>query len=316
MGRLLSLARGIEASLWSRFGRWIQEVSTTTDQAVVDIAVLQAAQSREDWKDSVAVAITSALPAFTQDGNTITFDAVGALPAQDGVAIVTQTPPQRVLLAIGTNVYNGIWDVIESGDGATAAMFQRPADADTSADVTSAMRVPVATGGTDHGGKAFRLATSDPITLNTTALTYVEEQGLADGTEVGQLPAWDGSAWGAQLGFLRRRVAPSAPGATASLAVGAAASFIPNTLYEYRCTVLADDATNQAILELTGKIRTNGAGTAAGLEPVDDPLVRIRTGGVLWTATMSIAAGVLTVTGSGGTAGTVWTAIPEFRKAG
>ena len=196
MGRLLSLMRGVECSIRSRLGQWMQEVSTTTDQAVVDIAALQAAQSREDWKDSVAVAITSALPAFTQDGNTITFDAVGALPAQDGVAIVTQTPPQRALLAIGTNVYNGIWDVIDSG-GATAAVLQRSSDADTSAEVTSAMRVPIAEGGTAHGGRVFRLGTNDLITLNVTALTYVEEQGLEDGTAVGQLATWDGSGWGA-----------------------------------------------------------------------------------------------------------------------
>lgn len=41
MGRLLSLARGIETSLWSRLGRWIQEVATTTDQAVGDVSTLQ-----------------------------------------------------------------------------------------------------------------------------------------------------------------------------------------------------------------------------------------------------------------------------------
>src|SRR3990167_9703121 len=163
MGKLLDYAKSAagEKSLFSSFGRWVLAVSGSGDQAAADIAALQAAQSREDWKDSVAVAITTALPAFTPAGNTITFNAPGALPPQDGVAIVTTDPPQRVLLAIGTDASNGIWNVIDSG-GATSAVLERSSDADTSADVTSAMRVPVAEGGTDNGGKIFRLATHDP----------------------------------------------------------------------------------------------------------------------------------------------------------
>lgn len=151
----------------------------------------------EDWKDSVAAVATS-LPAYTRVGNTITANAVGALPAQDGVTLVAQ---QRVLVAIGTSADNGIYDVVSPG-GADAFVLTRSSDAAVSADVTSAMRVPVATGGTLYGGRVFRLATADPIVLNTTALTFVEEQGLQPGTVDEQVLTWNAATatWNAELG--------------------------------------------------------------------------------------------------------------------
>ncbi len=145
----------------------------------------------QDPKDSVRTATTGALPAYTRTGNTITGNANGALPNVGGVALAAG---DDFLLWHGAAAQdNGIWRVGSLGDGGSPFTATRRADADTSAKVTSGLRVPVTEG--TYAGRVFRLATADPITLNTTALTFVLDTALADGSSTDQILKWNGTSW-------------------------------------------------------------------------------------------------------------------------
>lgn len=102
-----------------------------------------------DWKASVVVASTANVTLIgTQTVN--------------GVAVISGN---RVLLKAQTNgAENGIW-IVSTG------AWTRATDADTSAKVTGGMSVPVVSGTVD-AGRQWMLTTPDPITLNTTALTF------------------------------------------------------------------------------------------------------------------------------------------------
>lgn len=107
-----------------------------------------------DVKDSVRAATTGNI---TLSG-TQTIDGV-ALAVGNRVLVKNQTTASQ----------NGIY-VVQSGSWARAT------DADTSAKVTSGMFVFVEDG-TVNGDNGFVLTTSDPITLGTTALAFVQFSG-------------------------------------------------------------------------------------------------------------------------------------------
>ena len=137
-----------------------------------------------DTKASMRLATAAALPANTRTGNVLTMDAVGALTV-DGVAVALN---DRILVqdeATGAN--NGLYYVSVLGDGSTAAELTRTEDADADAKVTSGLYTFVSEG-TANAGKGFTLITADPITLNTTALSFTQFNGAgtydADGTTI------------------------------------------------------------------------------------------------------------------------------------
>jgi hypothetical protein len=126
-----------------------------------------------DFKNARRVASITALPAYARVGNVITANAVGALPAIDGIALLVT---ESFLLRTGAALEdNGLWDVTVVGDGATAFVLTRSADADTDAEVTSGMRVPILDG--SFAGQTFVLVTADPIVLNTTGLIFALDTG-------------------------------------------------------------------------------------------------------------------------------------------
>lgn len=123
-----------------------------------------------DAKESVRVATTTALPAVTAAGagagKTLTANAVGVLTI-DGVNTVLN---DRILIkdqAAGAD--NGIYVVTIEGTAGVAFVLTRAADAD--ANVTGGMFTFV-TEGTDNGNEGWVLTTNDPITIDTTALTF------------------------------------------------------------------------------------------------------------------------------------------------
>lgn len=144
-------------------------------QIKVDIIALEAFKAGlQDPKDSVRVATAAALPACTAAGSgagkTLTADAVGALTV-DGVAVALG---DRILVqnqVAGKD--NGIYTVTTLGTGAVEFVLTRAVDADSSAEVTAGMAVPVAEG-TANADKIFHLTTNDPIVLDTTALVFAE----------------------------------------------------------------------------------------------------------------------------------------------
>lgn len=113
-----------------------------------------------DWKASCRVATTANLAVLS---TSLIIDGV------------TTTTGDRVLVKNQTSgADNGIY--VASNSGA----WSRSADANTSAKVTSGLAVAV-TEGTTQGDSIWVLTTNDPITLNTTSLTFSQiSAGLAD----------------------------------------------------------------------------------------------------------------------------------------
>lgn len=117
------------------------------------------ASSALDWKESVRVATTAAgtLSLDFENGDTV-----------DGVTLATG---DRILIKDqASGAENGIYTVNASGAPTRAT------DANTSAEVTSAMAVSVEEG-TTNADTIFILTTNNPITLDTTALTFTEFSG-------------------------------------------------------------------------------------------------------------------------------------------
>jgi hypothetical protein len=128
-----------------------------------------------DPKANARVATTAALASNTRSGNVLTASANGALASIDGVSLSVS---DRLLVkneATGAN--NGIYTVTSLGSGGTPWSLTRAIDADSSADVTSGLYV-FATEGTTNNKTGWLLTTADPITLNTTALTFSQFAGL------------------------------------------------------------------------------------------------------------------------------------------
>jgi hypothetical protein len=112
-----------------------------------------------DWKASVRAATTA----------NVTL-AGGAPTTIDGVTLVAN---DRVLVKAQTaGAENGIYKVSTLGTGANGT-WTRDTDADTSAEVTSGMAVPV-NEGTVAADTVWILTTNDPLTLGTTALTFTK----------------------------------------------------------------------------------------------------------------------------------------------
>jgi hypothetical protein len=124
-------------------------------------------------KVACRVATTAALPAHQFGANIMLADANGALPAIDGVTLQVG---DRVLVkneGSGTHLENGIYTVTALGDASNKWSFTRAGDADTSGEVTTGMYVLISEGTTWKGSGWF-LQTAAPITLNTTAVTFVQ----------------------------------------------------------------------------------------------------------------------------------------------
>ena len=87
------------------------------------------------------------------------------------------TDGQRILVKDQVaSEYNGIYEVVTQGDGSTYWVIKRTADANTSAEVKSGMFTFVQTGDT-LANTGWVLTTDNPITLNTTGLTFTQFAG-------------------------------------------------------------------------------------------------------------------------------------------
>jgi hypothetical protein len=143
-----------------------------------------------DWKNSVRVATNAALPAYTPAGagvgKTLTANANGALTV-DGVSVAVGN---RILVKSEgvSHADHGIYTVTAAGDGSNPWILTRATDADQNAEVTAGLAV-FATEGTANADTGWVLVTDDPITIDTTALSfsqfsstvsYTFDQGLSN----------------------------------------------------------------------------------------------------------------------------------------
>jgi len=120
-------------------------------------------------KTAWRVATTAALPANTRVLNVLTANAVGALPAIDGIAL---SVADRVLVkneGFGEN--NGSYVVTSLGSGGTPWVLTRSTDLDTSAEMLRGI-FAIVTDGNTNAGLHFRLVTNGVITLNVTPLSF------------------------------------------------------------------------------------------------------------------------------------------------
>lgn len=127
-----------------------------------------------DPKASVRVATAAALPANTRTGNVLTASANGALAAIDGITLIAT---DRLLVkneATGAN--NGIYTVTTVGDGANPFVLTRATDMDADAEATAGAHAFVEEGIT-NADSGWVLTTDNPITLNTTTLTFTQFTG-------------------------------------------------------------------------------------------------------------------------------------------
>jgi hypothetical protein len=155
-----------------------QEFSTTCDPAAAGSQLLwqglgssASVGATGEYKQSVRAVTDIALPANTRVGNVLTANAPGALPTVDGVALVVG---DRVLVKQESPTRNnGIYAVTDAGSGGTAWVLTRTPDADTSAEVTANMWT-TAEEGTLFAHTGWLLATTNPITLNTTGLQFIK----------------------------------------------------------------------------------------------------------------------------------------------
>jgi len=130
------------------------------------------------WKNAVRSATTGALPAYIYAngasgvGATITANANGALPAQDGVTLVLN---DRLLVkneTAGNQPYNGIYTVTQVGDGSNPFILTRATDMDLSSEFFSAA-CQVGPEASTQAGYGFRQNTANPITVGTTNITFI-----------------------------------------------------------------------------------------------------------------------------------------------
>ena len=127
------------------------------------------------------VATNAVLPACTPAGSgvgkTLTANAVGVLTV-DGVATVLN---DRVLVkdqAAGDD--NGVYKVTTEGTAGVVFVLTRATDFDADSEVTGGVFTFIAEGtvGADHG---FVLTTNDPITVDTTSLTFAIFSSTGEG---------------------------------------------------------------------------------------------------------------------------------------
>ena len=132
-----------------------------------------------DFKNSVRLATNAALPANTRSGNVLTASANGALSTTgvDGVTTGFAVNDRILVKDEATGANNGIYRLSALGDGTNPWTLTRTTDADDSTEVTAGMYMWVDQG-TANADMGFVLTTPDPITLNTTALTFVQFTGL------------------------------------------------------------------------------------------------------------------------------------------
>jgi hypothetical protein len=147
------------------------DVQNAIVEALVDArAYSDAVAAGLDPKESVSVATNAALPANTRTGNVLTASADGALTNID-----TSYAPvlgARILVKNeATQANNGLYTFTSLGSPSTRWTMTRSTDADTSAKVTSGMYC-VASFGT-HAAQAWVMNAPDPITLNSSSLTFV-----------------------------------------------------------------------------------------------------------------------------------------------
>ena len=148
------------------------------DTDAANKAYVDSTASGLDVKQSVRVATTAALPAYTAAGTgvgkTLTANAVGVLTV-DGVATVLNN---RILVKdqSASHADHGIYKVTTEGTAGVAFVLTRAIDFDQAAEVTAGAFTFVAEG-TTNADSGWVLTTNDAIVVDTTTLAFSQFSG-------------------------------------------------------------------------------------------------------------------------------------------
>lgn len=183
-------AVGVSGVAFDASNQLISNVGTpVSDADAANKQYVDSVASGLDVKASVRLATAAALPTVTAAGSgvgkTLTATANGALSV-DSVAVATGN---RILVKNqSSGADNGIYVVTAAGSAGTPFVLTRATDADQNAEVTAGMFMFVSEGST-NADSGWVLVTDDPITVDTTALSfsqfsstvaYTFDQGLSN----------------------------------------------------------------------------------------------------------------------------------------
>lgn len=209
-------------------------------------------------------ATTASLDSYTPSGTpkVLTANANGVLSVDGNTPSVNDRI--GVVYETGSNEkYNGIYIVTAvgvAGGGGSPWVLTRATDSDTSAEMPSGTQFWV-TSGTDNGGSSWLLTTPDPITLDTTALTFVQNGGIAN------IIAGNGI---------------DKTGNTLSVKINA------STTYTQGAIVYANSTTTLSAAQLTGIIKGNGTSAPTAVTGTNNVLTKWGTAGeTLTTSTIT-----------------------------
>lgn len=151
------------------------------------------------WHYPASFTTTAALPANTYAngtagvGATLTGNANGALPSQDGIAPVVG---YRLLVKNeAATANNGVYVVTQIGTGGTPYILTRANDFNSASNINQGDIIVVGPNGTLNGSRLFQIvASGSPIVLGTIGFTFVEVPATfvgdsGSGGVRGQVPA-------------------------------------------------------------------------------------------------------------------------------
>lgn len=202
---------------------------------------------------------------FDAGGQTITVNANGVV-AFDSVTVAVNDRVGLVNETGANRPYGGLYIVTQVGTAGQPLILQRAADADASAEVTNGLQFWV-TEGSVYGSSGWLLTTADPITLNTTNLTFVQNNG-ATGITAGN--------------------GIDKTGNTISVKVNASTTYVANAiLFHGSTSTISSNANlswNGSLLSITGALTVSGNTTFSGLTSGRVP--RASTAGLLVDGTI------------------------------
>lgn len=142
---------------------WIELLNTAAGSTVL-------AGIANGWHPQVRMATAASLAAYTRVGDVITANANGVLSSIDSVS-----PPvvgDRLLLKNGAaGADNGIYVITSIGSAGTPFVLTRAYDMATGT-TPKCMAIGAIEVGSANGGKQWKLTTVNPITLNSTSLSF------------------------------------------------------------------------------------------------------------------------------------------------
>lgn len=215
MGRLLSLVRGVETSIRSRLGTWMQEVSLNGDQASSNISTLQVLEA-QDAANIAALQALNVLPDGTVVYQILIWDGAAWVPTGELLLSPTNAAFAHSLSYGGGRVFTKEPAVVT---GATPAISVVPAGGFVASKSHVVVAIVHADDGTDRaefrvtatlkssaGGDAAGLDTplTEVISATAGALTWAATVAVSAGALVmNGANATAGTTWTVNAQFSR-----------------------------------------------------------------------------------------------------------------